>query len=69
MVVIGEDQVHTAMSITVGLPVAITAKLILQGKISLKGVQIPVLKEVYDPVLSELADYGIKFEERDFRLS
>jgi saccharopine dehydrogenase-like NADP-dependent oxidoreductase len=69
MVVIGEDQVHTAMSITVGLPVAISAKLILQGKISLKGVQIPVLKEVYDPVMSELAEYGIRFEERDFKLS
>ncbi len=69
MVVLGEDQVHTAMSITVGLPVAITAKLILQGKIGLMGVQIPVLSEVYDPVMKELGDYGIKFEERDFKLS
>jgi saccharopine dehydrogenase-like NADP-dependent oxidoreductase len=69
MVVIGEDQVHTAMAITVGLPVAITTKLILQGKINLAGVQIPVLKEVYEPVLNELKEYGIVFEERDFRLS
>jgi saccharopine dehydrogenase-like NADP-dependent oxidoreductase len=69
LVVIGEDQVHTAMAITVGLPVAITAKLILQEKIKLTGVHIPVSKEVYEPVLSELRDYGIKFEERDFRLS
>lgn len=69
MVFIGEDQVHTAMSMTVGLPVAISTKLILQGKIGLKGVQIPVVKEVYEPVMKELADYGIKFVERDFRLS
>ncbi len=69
MVIIGEDQVHTAMSITVGLPVAITTKLIIQGKITLKGVQIPVLKEVYDPVMKELSEYGIKFEERDFKVS
>jgi saccharopine dehydrogenase-like NADP-dependent oxidoreductase len=69
LVVIGEDQVHTAMAITVGLPVGIITKLILQGKISLKGVQIPVAKEVYEPVLSELSNYGIKFVERDFKLS
>jgi saccharopine dehydrogenase-like NADP-dependent oxidoreductase len=69
LVVIGEDQVHTAMAITVGLPVAITTKLILNGEINLKGVQIPVSNEVYEPVLKELGKYGIKFEERDFKLS
>ena len=69
MVVIGEDQVHTAMSLTVGLPLGITAKLILQGKIGLKGVQIPVAKEVYEPVLNELGNFGIQFHERDFKLS
>ncbi len=69
LVVIGEDQTHTAMSITVGLTVAITAKLVLKGIIKLKGVQIPVSKEVYEPVMKELGVYGISFEERDFRLS
>ncbi|MCB8994243.1 MAG: saccharopine dehydrogenase NADP-binding domain-containing protein [Bacteroidales bacterium] len=69
MVFIGEDQVHTAMSITVGLPVAITTKLILEGKIGLTGVQIPVDKQVYEPVLEELREYGIVFQERDFKLS
>mgnify|MGYP001185022464 CR=1 FL=1 len=69
MVVIGEDQVHTAMSITVGLPVAITAKLVMNGAIKLKGVQIPVNREIYEPVMKELSDYGILFKERDFRLS
>lgn len=69
MVVIGEDQVHTAMAITVGLPVAIAAKLVLQGAIKLKGVQIPVSKEIYEPVMQELGEFGIRFEERDFKLS
>ena len=54
LVLEGKDQTHTAMSMTVGLPVAIATKLILQGKIQLSGVQIPVKKEVYRPVLEEL---------------
>jgi saccharopine dehydrogenase-like NADP-dependent oxidoreductase len=65
MVSIGEDQTYTAMSNTVGLPVAITAKLILNGTIKLKGVQLPLAKEVYKPVLAELATYGVNFTERE----
>jgi saccharopine dehydrogenase-like NADP-dependent oxidoreductase len=64
MVNIGENQVFTAMSNTVGLPVAICAKMILNEDIMLKGVQIPVMKEVYDPILSELENYGITFTEK-----
>ena len=64
MVNIGENQVFTAMSNTVGLPVAICGKMILNGKLTLKGVQIPVMKEVYDPILSELENYGITFTEK-----
>ncbi len=69
MVIIGEDQVHTAMSITVGLPVAIAAKNILQGNINLTGVQIPVSREVYEPVMKELETFGIRFDERDLKVS
>ena len=69
MVVIGEDSVNTAMSKTVGLPVAILARLILEKKIDLTGVQIPVEKQVYEPVLEELKDYGIEFRERDMLVS
>jgi len=61
MVVEGDDHVQTAMSKTVGLPVAIAAKLILEGKIDLTGVQIPTKKVIYQPVLKELEKYGIKF--------
>ncbi|MFL5763193.1 MAG: saccharopine dehydrogenase C-terminal domain-containing protein [Bacteroidia bacterium] len=64
LVVIGQDQVYTAMAKTVGLPLAITSKLILRGKIKARGVMIPVTKEIYEPVLQELEEYGVKFEEK-----
>jgi len=67
MVIEGKDQVHTAMSMTVGYPVAIATKLILNGKITAKGVKIPIDKAIYKPVLAELEEMGIQFleEERD----
>jgi saccharopine dehydrogenase-like NADP-dependent oxidoreductase len=64
LVVIGDDPVNTAMAKTVGLPIGIAAKMILTGQIKLSGVHIPTLKEVYDPVLRELEDYGIVFREK-----
>lgn len=63
MVDIGEDPIYTSMSNTVGLPVAICAKLILTNQLSLKGVQIPVMKEVYEPILKELEEFNIRFTE------
>ncbi|MES2591826.1 MAG: saccharopine dehydrogenase C-terminal domain-containing protein [Bacteroidota bacterium] len=63
LVVKGEDQVYTAMAKTVGLPLAITAKLILLGKIQARGVVIPTIKEIYEPLLAELEQFGIQFEE------
>lgn len=63
MVTIGEDQTYTAMAKTVGLPVAIATLAILNGKIKTPGVQIPINKEVYAPILKELEDYGIRFTE------
>jgi saccharopine dehydrogenase (NADP+, L-glutamate forming) len=65
LVVKGEDQIYTAMAKTVGLPLAITAKLILQNKIDARGVTIPTLKEIYLPLLRELESMGIKFEEKE----
>lgn len=65
MVSIGEDQIQTAMSRTVGLPVAIATKMILNGKISTPGVQLPITPEVYEPVLGELKEYGIHFREKE----
>lgn len=63
LVVKGEDQQHTAMAKTVGLPLGIAAKLLLENKIQLTGVHIPVKKEIYEPVLKELSELGIKFHE------
>lgn len=65
LVVTGEDQVYTAMAKTVGLPLAITAKLILQGRIKARGVTIPTIKEIYEPLLAELETLGVKFEEKE----
>jgi len=63
MALIGEDQIHTAMAKSVGLPVAMAALRILNKKISTLGVQIPITKEVYEPILKELNTHGISFKE------
>jgi saccharopine dehydrogenase-like NADP-dependent oxidoreductase len=63
MVNVGEDQLYTAMSNTVGLPVAICAKMILNGEIPDKGVHVPIKPHVYNPILDELIAYGISFAE------
>jgi len=61
----GDDEVNTAMAKTVGLPLGIATKLLLQGKIKSRGVIIPVIKEIYDPVLLELSKLGISLIERE----
>jgi saccharopine dehydrogenase-like NADP-dependent oxidoreductase len=66
MINIGEDQLYTAMSNTVGLPVGICAKMILTDKLSQKGVSLPVTKEVYEPILEELKSFNINFEENEY---
>jgi saccharopine dehydrogenase-like NADP-dependent oxidoreductase len=63
MLVKGDDQTYTAMAKTVGLPVGIAAVKILLGEIDKPGVQIPLSKEIYKPILSELEDHGIHFKE------
>ncbi len=65
LVVKGDDQIYTAMAKTVGLPLGIAAKLVLEGKIKLTGVHIPVLKEIYEPILKELVAFNIIFVESE----
>lgn len=65
MVCLGEDQTYTAMAKTVGLPVAIATLAILNKKITTPGVQLPINKEVYTPILNELENYGIIFKETE----
>ena len=64
LIVKGEDHLRTAMAKTVGLPLGIAAKLILNGTIQLTGIHIPTIKEIYEPVLNELENAGICFKER-----
>lgn len=65
LMVKGDDEEHTAMAKTVGLPLAITLKNFLAKKFSLTGVQIPISKEIYLPLLQELNSLGITFEEKE----
>lgn len=64
LVVKGDDSVYTAMAKTVGLPVGIAVKNILNGNFKSRGVVIPAEKEIYEPILNELKDFGIHFTEQ-----
>lgn len=68
LVFIGKDSVQTAMSLTVGLPLAMIAKRILTGQFSLPGVQLPISSSIYNPVLEELKEHGIHFIEEEITL-
>jgi saccharopine dehydrogenase (NADP+, L-glutamate forming) len=63
LIVKGDDENNTAMAKTVGLPLGIAAKLILENKMELRGLHIPITESIYKPVLEELAAEGIRFEE------
>jgi len=63
LMVKGENSIRTAMAKTVGLPLGIAAKLILNGTITIEGLQIPTSKQIYEPVLAELKLHGISFTE------
>jgi len=69
LVTLGDDTVYTAMSKTVGLPIAIAARMILNGKMPLSGVRLPIIPEIYLPVLEELKQYGIVFKEQERELN
>ncbi|MFC2107747.1 saccharopine dehydrogenase C-terminal domain-containing protein [Bacteroidota bacterium] len=62
---IGEGAERTAMAVTVGTPLAIAVKLLLTGKITSKGILVPTIKELYEPILDELEAYGIHFVDKD----
>lgn len=68
LVYVGGDQGHTAMSVTVGLPLAMVARRILEGHYTQTGVQLPIHSDIYKPVLKELEGYGIRFEEEEIEL-
>ena len=64
MVIKGENREYSAMAKTVGLPIGILARMVLNKKINPpKGVLLPTMASVYRPVLTELAHHGIVFSE------
>lgn len=63
--VIGEDTIHTAMARTVGLPIAMASKLLLNGTITERGVLLPLKPVIYEPILDELETHGITFAEEE----
>jgi len=65
LVVEGDDGINTAMSKTVGLPLAIAVKHYLLGNLKMTGVHIPTNKALYEPILKELKEYGIEFWEKE----
>jgi saccharopine dehydrogenase-like NADP-dependent oxidoreductase len=70
LVVLGDDATHTAMAKTVGLPLGMVVRRLAKGLLPQRGIVIPTLPDIYEPVLDELAaDYGIRFEEHEFALS
>lgn len=65
LVMKGNDSSDTAMSRLVGLPLGIFVKLLMLGRISTTGVSIPIMPEVYEPVMKELETLGVKFTEQE----
>lgn len=63
LVVKGQDALRTAMAKTVGLPLGIAATLLLRNQLPARGLRIPILPEIYNPVLHLLEEQGIMFEE------
>lgn len=63
MLMIGDKKGHSAVSWTVGCPTAIGAHLVLDGRIAERGVVVPLKKEIYEPLLAELAKCGISLKE------
>jgi saccharopine dehydrogenase-like NADP-dependent oxidoreductase len=59
----GSLSTNTAVARTVALPAAIGVKMILEKKISLKGVYRPVLPQIYIPVIDQLKKLGIEMKE------
>ena len=68
LVFFGEDEIHTGMSRTVGLPLGIATKLILEGKINQTGVCIPTIDTIYNPILQELKEEGVDMIESEMEL-
>jgi saccharopine dehydrogenase-like NADP-dependent oxidoreductase len=64
LVVIGDNNIQTAMAKTVGLPLGIIARKVVKNEVLSKGVVMPVDKNIYQPILDDLNEMGIRFKEK-----
>lgn len=65
MVEYGDPERYSSMAKMVGLTMAFAATAILTGKITIKGIQMPVYREIYEALLPELEGVGIGLKERE----
>nr|XP_006122637.2 alpha-aminoadipic semialdehyde synthase, mitochondrial [Pelodiscus sinensis] len=61
LVVYGDDKGYSAMAKTVGYPTAIAARMVLEGEIDVKGMVIPLTKNIYAPILERIRAEGIVY--------
>jgi saccharopine dehydrogenase-like NADP-dependent oxidoreductase len=59
----GEDEHYTAMSKTVGMPIAFACEMIIKNQMNQRGVFMPIYEEIYRPILKRLEDIDIRFHE------
>lgn len=64
MKVKGKSGKDTALAKVVGLPMAILLKKVMKGEIKEMGMDVPMKKEIYDPLLKEMEEYGIIFKDK-----
>jgi saccharopine dehydrogenase-like NADP-dependent oxidoreductase len=65
LVLEGRDSIFTAMSDTVGWPMALAAEAILSGKFNRVGVEVPLHKDYYDVLMPGLEAMGVRFKEEE----
>ncbi|MGB3589628.1 MAG: saccharopine dehydrogenase C-terminal domain-containing protein [Tunicatimonas sp.] len=63
LVVTGQLDRLSGMAKTVGYPLGIAAKLILNEQVTRRGLLIPIHREIYEPILQELQKFGVNFQE------
>lgn len=63
LIVKGERQPRTAMAKTVGLPLAMAVEMFLEGRFRSRGLLLPTIREIYQPLLQKLQNEGIAFKE------
>lgn len=65
LVIEGENERHTAMSKTVGMPIAFAVERMIRGEIKERGVRLPIMPELYLPILADLKKIGVEFIESE----